>query len=112
MLAARHSPTPAPPLGANVELLDSVVWQNSREPWENIAQGKKLYVVRLNTGNGTRWARVLADSRRQVLAVNPKFAVWPEKLAEWSTDIAEQVEVVKTWVPTLITDEIEFCEIG
>lgn len=110
MHAARQSLTSAPPLGANPELVDSIVWQNAGAPWEELAPGMRLYVVRWDSGDGVQWARVLAESRQQIVAVNRNFQVWPERLAEWSPDLAEQVANVKTWAPSLIAEGIELRE--
>lgn len=111
MQAARQSPTPAPPLGANPELIDSVAWQNAGAPWEEVSAGSKLYVVRWEVGGTVRWARVLAESRHQILEVNRDFTVWPERFAEWIPDLAEQVARVKAWVPNVISEHIELREI-
>ncbi len=54
MHAARQSPTPAPPLGANPELVDSVAWQNATAPWEELAPGMHLYVVRWDSGDSVQ----------------------------------------------------------
>lgn len=105
--AAREATTPAPALVANPEMIDSIEWQNAHASWEDLSPGLRLYVVRWDSGSGVQWGRVLAESRQQVLAVNRNFNVWPEKLAEWSPELAEHIAQVKKWVPEVASEGFE-----